>query len=374
MSKTTYSDSGVNIELGDEASKILYEASKKTWENRKERLGEVIVPFDDFSGVRAIDVSALPKGTLMGMGFDGVGTKLEIAERMDRHDTVAHDLLAMVCDDAVVRGAEPVLVGSILDVNTLGEDSNSYLDKIKQIASGYVEAAKVANVAVFNGELAEVGKRVSGFGDFNYNWGASVLWFAEKEKMFTGFEVKAGDKLIGLEEKGFRSNGLSLARKIFKTYYGENWHNEVFNGEKIGNLVLTPTQIYSSLIMEMIGNFQEEKKVEIHAVSHITGGGLPGKLGRILRPSGLGANIDNLMMPPEVMFYAQQIGNVSDTEVYKTWCMGQGMVVVSPDPEGVISIAKNHQINAQVIGEVTKESGIRIKSKGYLKGGEYLEF
>ncbi|PIN72893.1 hypothetical protein COV22_02005, partial [Candidatus Woesearchaeota archaeon CG10_big_fil_rev_8_21_14_0_10_47_5] len=116
----TYADAGVNLELGDDASKILYEAAKRTFENRKGLIGEVIIPLDDFSGLRAVDVSKLPEGSLMCISFDGVGTKVEIAQRMNDHTTIAYDLLAMVCDDAIVRGAEPVLVGTVLDVNSLG--------------------------------------------------------------------------------------------------------------------------------------------------------------------------------------------------------------------------------------------------------------
>lgn len=133
-----YARAGVNIELGDDASKVLYEAAKLTWENRKGKLGEVLVPFDDFSGLRFIDVSQLPQGTVMNIGFDGVGTKMEIAERLNNHRTIAHDLFAMVCDDAVVRGAEPVLVGSILDVKSLGTEEHPYLDQVKQLAEGCI--------------------------------------------------------------------------------------------------------------------------------------------------------------------------------------------------------------------------------------------
>src|SRR3989338_7492340 len=158
--QTTYADSGVNIYLGDDVSKILYNAAKQTWSNRKGRLGEVIVPFDDFTGVRAIDVSNLPAGTLMNIGFDGVGTKIELAEGLSDHTTIAYDLFAMVCDDAVVRGAEPVLVGSILDVYSIGKNGNSFIEQIKQLAQGYINAAKEANVAIVNGEVAELGDRV----------------------------------------------------------------------------------------------------------------------------------------------------------------------------------------------------------------------
>ena len=123
------------------------------------------------------------------MNFDTVGTKSEIAQRMNKHDTIAFDLFAMVCDDAILRGGEPILIGSNLDVNTLGRDE-SKLSIIKEIARGYIEAAKEANVAVINGELCQLGASVSGYSDFVYNWGAALVWFARKDKILTGKEIK----------------------------------------------------------------------------------------------------------------------------------------------------------------------------------------
>ena len=270
--QTTYADSGVDIELGDDVSKMLYNAAKQTWVNRKGKLGEVIVPFDDFSGVRAINVSNLPFGTMMNIGFDGVGTKVKIAQMMRDHRTIARDLTAMVCDDAVVRGAEPVLMGTILDVNSLKNSGKPFTEEVRQLCEGYVNAARDANVAIVNGEVAELGEQVGGFGSeyffsqfalgyislhlrnstnqhlrsvskrmadladylrsedsefreklfpkmhpkekslirkfekmrtLNYNWGAGVVWFAKKERMFTGREIQEGDYLVGLKENGF---------------------------------------------------------------------------------------------------------------------------------------------------------------------------
>jgi len=347
---TTYSDSGVDIEKGDDASKIMYEAAKSTWENRKGKLGEVITPFDDFSGVRVIDVSTLPEGTVMCMGFDGVGTKVEIAERINKHDTIAHDLFAMVCDDAVIRGGEPVLLGSILDVNKVD------VSIIKQLAKGYVEAAKAANVAVINGEIAELGNRIGGFGDSNYNWGAGLIWFAKKDRMFTGFEIKEGDSIVTLKEEGFRSNGLSLVRKILVDSFGENWHED----RQLAESILHPSKIYSSAIVEMFGGVENEPKAEIHGVAHITGGGVPGKLARILKPSGLGAKLDNLFEPCKAMQLLMEKGNVPKEEAYKTWNMGNGMLVVCSEDQAdkVIEIAKKHRIEAKVAGKVIKENEI----------------
>ncbi|MBS3078593.1 phosphoribosylformylglycinamidine synthase I [Candidatus Pacearchaeota archaeon] len=369
----TYADSGVNIELGDSSSKILYNAAKLTWQNRKGLLGEVIIPFDDFSGLRLIDVSRLPLGTMMCLGFDGIGTKVEIAERMNNHSTMAYDLLAMVCDDAVLRGGEPVLVGSVLDVNSLGFDKNN-IEKVKQLANGYIGAAKEANVAVINGELAELSGRVGGYGNFNYNWGAGLVWFAKKERLFTGYEIKVGDKIIALKENGFRSNGLSLVRKVFKQTYGDDWHNVECDNSTLGNLVLTPSKIYCKAIVNIHGGVFNEQRAIIHGVVHVTGGGIPGKLGRVLRPSKLGAQLTDLFEPPNIMSLCQKLGNISDEESYRSWNMGNGMLIITPESEKVIRLLSEFGIEAKVAGEIIKEPEIRIKSKGIKRQGEYLPY
>lgn len=372
--RITYSDSGVNIELGDDVSKILYNAAKQTWINRRGKLGELIVPFDDFSGIRAIDVSNLPNGTLMNIGFDGVGTKIEIAERVGNHSTIAFDLFAMVCDDACIRGAEPVLIGSILDVNSLRKDGETHIEQVKQLAKGYIESAKAANVAIVNGEVAELGNRVGGYGKFNYNWGAGVIWFCKKDKLLTGMEIKEGDYVVSFREKGFRSNGLSLVRKVFKNIYGEEWHNEKLGNETLGNLVLTPSIIYCKTIIKAYGGIDTDQEAEIHGIAHITGGGIPGKLGRVLKPSGLGADLYDLFEPPEIMKHCQKIGGILDEESYKTWNMGNGMLVITPEPEKIIKIAELNRIEAKISGRITKDKLIKIKNKGYKKDEGFLTF
>ncbi len=378
LTALTYRDAGVDIDLEEEASKIMYEASKKTWENRKGKLGEVFIPFEHFSGLRGIRVGGLPSDSIMSKSFDGVGTKVEIAERNCKHDTVAYDLLAMLCDDSVRYNSEPVLVGSILDVNKLwkgeGGDKTIYLNFIQQLADGMVASAKEAGVAIINGEIAELGYRIRGYGDFNYNWAGGVVSFLRESKALTGFEIKPHDGLVSLKEEGFRSNGISLVRKTLEKVYGEKWHEEEFGGQNLGELALHPSRIYSKTIVDMTGGFEGEPKVEIHGIAHITGGGMPGKLGRILKPNNLGAYIDDAFEPCELMLHCQEIGNISDEESYRSWNMGQGMTVVTPEPEGVIKIANNHNIEAKLIGEVKKEPGIRIVSKGYYKTNKVISF
>lgn len=358
-----YKKAGVDIERGDEASSILYEASKKTFANRTGLIGDVILPFDDFTGIRAVDISKLPAGSFMSMNFDGVGTKVEIAQRMGRHDTIAYDLIAMVADDAIVRGAEPVLVGSVLDVSSID------VEGIKELASGYVKAAKAANVAVVNGELAELGDAVGGYGDFKYNWCASLVWFARKEKLFTGDELEIGDSIVVLREKGFRSNGLSLVRKVFEVAYGSDWHNHQYKGTTLGDRVLQPSKIYSKAFISMHGGFSSEGSCKIHGVAHITGGGIPGKLGRILKKRKYGAYLEDLYSPCKGMLHCQEIGDIEDREAYRTWNMGNGLMVVTPEPEKVVNEVKRFDIEAKVAGEVSEDHNIKIKSKGFF-GGE----
>jgi len=125
----------------------------------------------------------------------------------------------MVCDDAVVRGAEAIALGSILDVRHLNDDAFTR-QAMEQLMEGYVLAAEKAGVVVINGELAELGDRIGGYGDFNFNWGATVLWLAHESRILTGNKIKKGDAIIGLAEKGFRSNGITDVRKAFSEKYG----------------------------------------------------------------------------------------------------------------------------------------------------------
>ena len=370
----SYKDSGVDIHLGDKASKILYEASRETWGNRAGRLGEVVTPFDDFTGLRMMEVGKLPEGTVLGIGFDGVGTKIEISERISRHDTIAHDLFAMVCDDAVVRGGEPVVVGTVLDVNSLGNGDEGFIDFIKQLAEGYVNAAQEARVAVVNGEVAELGVRVNGYGSFNYNWSAGVIWFARKDRMFTGYEIEPDDFLVGLKEEGFRSNGLSLVRRVLAQHHGEHWQFEDKGGAALGELVLRPSSIYTKAVVEMTGGAEGAPRAEVHGVAHITGGGIPGKLGRILKPRQMGAVIDSPFVPGEIVLYCQGAGGVLDEDAYQTWNMGQGMVIVTPEPEPVIKIAQENKIEAKIIGKVKSAPGIEVLSQGIFKKNKVLNF
>ncbi len=372
----TYSAVGVDVDVEAKAARILYEASKQTWQNRVGDLGEVIVPFDDFAGLRFVRADNLPSGTVMYGGSDGVATKAELAERAERFDTLAFDLMAMVCDDAVIRGGEPVLLKSVLDMNTLGPD-DSRLHYVEELARGYVAAAREAGVVIINGELAQLNNRMGRLDKFSIEWSADVTWFAHESRLITGKEIKPGQAIVGLEETGLRCNGISLIRKILEQNYGPDWQNADFQGQKLIDAALQPSQIYSAAVVDMFGGWdlQRPARAELTGAAHISGGGIPEKLGRLLRASGFGAELDDPFIPCPLMLHCQEIGNATDREAYRTWNMGQGMLLISDQPDEIISVAKEHGIAAKIVGHVTEESGIRIHNQGRFKEGEeWLSF
>jgi len=367
MSALNYKAAGVDIDVGDSASRIMYEASRRTWDYRRDLPGFVETPAEFFAGVRSVDAGRFANA-LVGLNFDGVGTKIEIAERMRYHATIAHDLFAMVCDDAAVRGAEPALFGSILDCSRIS------LDVVKQLASGMIEAAKRSRVAVMNGEIAELGGRVQGFGPNAYNWGGAVFWIARRDRLLSGNRIRTGHAIIAAMERGFRSNGISLVRKVFSETYGQNWHNHSFKRKPLGTWVLEPSIIYTRLLVDLTGGYSGEPTGDITGAAHVTGGGVPGKLARLLYATGLGATLDNLYEPAEIMRFVQQKCEINDREAYRTWNMGQGLLIVTPNEKTVLGRAKELGFRATKVGEITKEKGIRILSRGVSEPGAWLNF
>lgn len=371
--KNAYAMAGVDVDVEAEASRILYEASKRTFENRAGAIGEIITPFDDFAGLKMVSMEKLPAGSFFSIGFDTAGTKVEIAQRVGKYDTIAFDLFAMVCDDALIRGGEAILVGTNLDIKSVGMDER-FLPILRQLGEGYVAAAKEANVAVINGEIAQMGSLMTGYGDFPFHWGAACMWVARKEKILTGTEMNVGDSVVMLREEGFRANGWSLVRKILEKKHGPEWHLETFGNATLGLAALTPSRIYSKFVVGLHGGFQTEGTCTIHGVAHITGGGVPEKMMRVLRRSKLGARLHDLFEPGEVVAYCQEAGGISDHDAYRAWNMGQGMAIITPEPEKVVREAQKYGMEAKIAGEIIREPLIEITSAGTEKTGQMLQF
>lgn len=334
----TYEESGVNIDLGDKCSEIAYGAAKATFPGRKGMIGEPVIDNGGFSGLLDMGDYYLVQND------DGVGTKILIAEMINKYGTLGYDLVAMVADDAVCVGAETISVSNTLDVDKLDEE------KVANMMEGLKKAALEQKIVVPGGEIAELGNMVNG-----YTWNATAIGVVEKHKLITGKTIVPGDKIIGLISEGFRSNGLSLVRFILKEKFGPHWGFEMFDEYKTwGEMTLTPCQIYSSAVLEMHGRYKQEAKLELKGVVNITGGGIPGNLPRVLKKTGLGAKLNNLPDPAPMMSKIMEMGDVSREEAYRTWNMGVGMILISNDVEKVAEICEKYGVKSQVIGEVVE--------------------
>ncbi|MDA1060667.1 MAG: phosphoribosylformylglycinamidine cyclo-ligase [bacterium] len=328
----TYEESGVNIDLGDKCSKIAYEAAKATFPGRRGKIGEPVLGEGGFAGL--LDMGEF----YLVQNDDGVGTKIQIAEAIGKYDTLGYDLLAMVADDAICLGAEPISVSNTLDVDKVNPE------KIEALMDGLKNAALEHKIVIPGGEIAELGNMVNG-----YLWNATCVAVVEKSKLITGKNIQKGDKIIGLHSVGLRSNGFSLVRHILSEKFGKDWHSEKFNDSKTwGEATLTPSKIYASTILDMHGRYGEKPKVEIKGIAHVTGGGIYGNLNRISK----NYKLDNLPAIPELMGKLMELGEVSEEEAYKTWNMGLGMILISNDVEQIKEICGMYQITAQVIGEI----------------------
>ena len=195
----TYKDSGVDIDLGDKCSALAYQAAKNTFPGRKGMIGEPLIDEGGFSG--ALDMGDY----YLVQNDDGVGTKIRIAEKIDKYDTLGYDLIAMVADDAACIGAETMSITNTLDVDKLDEQ------KVAGLMKGLEKAALEHKIVVPGGEIAELGNSVNG-----YIWNSTAIGIVEKNKLITGQNIQEGDKIIGLRSAGLRSNGFSLIRYILK--------------------------------------------------------------------------------------------------------------------------------------------------------------
>lgn len=293
---------------------------------------------------------------------DGIGTKVELAERTRIYDTLAFDLVAMVTDDLAAAGATSLSITNVLDVDRVD------VDTVEALMRGLENAARAAEVAVTGGEIAELGSRVGGYGDgMHFNWcSTAVGTYPEGRAPLTGASVRAGQVLIGLKNPGFRSNGFSLVRRILDARYGSAWHEIEAFGSTWGEVALTPSTIYAPLVSDLLA-----AGAHVTGAAHVTGGGIPNKLGRVLRATGLGARLDSLLAPSPAMLELQRMGDVDDESAYRAWNMGQGFLLVTePDEvDRVVAAAEARGIEAAPVGHVTAEPIISVRSRGR-NGGE----
>ncbi len=293
---------------------------------------------------------------------DGIGTKVELAERTRIYDTLAFDLVAMVTDDLAAAGATSLSITNVLDVDRID------VDTVEALMRGLESAARAAEVAVTGGEIAELGPRVGGYGEgMHFNWCATAIGtYPEGRAPLTGVAVEPAQVLVGLENPGFRSNGFSLVRRILEARYGATWHDVEVFGSTWGKVALAPSTIYAPLVSDLL-----DAGVRITGAAHVTGGGIANKLGRVLRATGLGARLDAPLAPTEAVLELQRLGSVDDESAYRAWNMGQGFLLVTEreDVDRVLAAAALRGIGAAPVGHVTKEPVVSVRSRG-LHGGD----
>ncbi len=336
-----YKQAGVNVEAGYEAVRRIKAHTERT------RRPGVMDGLGAFGA--GFDLSELGlKQPVLVSGTDGVGTKLMVALAMDRHDTIGIDAVAMCVNDIVTQGAEPLF---FLDYIACGSLEPG---KIEQIVKGVADGCEMAGCALVGGETAEMPGMYEAE---DYDVAGFSVGAVEKSERLTGAAIEEGHVVIGLASNGIHSNGFSLVRRLISKAdlsFDSPFRN---TGRTVGEEILTPTRIYVKPILELI------KKVPVKGLAHITGGGFIENIPRMV-PNGLGVKIEKGTWEiPEVFSFLQEIGALSEEDLYGTFNMGIGMVAVVPEAEveQALSILEKAGERAWKIGRVTKQAGLQWK-------------
>lgn len=312
MSGLTYRQAGVDIDAGNRAVELMKKHVRATY--RPEVLGDI----GGFGGLFALDIGKYKQPVLVS-GTDGVGTKLRLAFMLDKHDTIGQDAVAMCVNDILVQGAEPLFFLDYLAVGKLEPE------KVAAIVSGVALACRESGCALIGGETAEM----AGFyPDGEYDIAGFAVGVADRARLITGERIAPGDVILGLPSSGLHSNGYSLARKIcfdHKQLKPDQYIPEL--GKTLGEELLTPTRLYPKVCLPLFGRH------DLRGLVHITGGGFYDNIPRVL-PSGCGAAIDagSWAVPPIFALLAEW-GGVAWPEMFRTFNMGIGMILVVPEAE-----------------------------------------
>ncbi|MEU4692177.1 phosphoribosylformylglycinamidine cyclo-ligase [Actinoplanes sp. NPDC023714] len=336
----TYADAGVSIHAGDRAVELLKSKVKKT--SRPEVMGDL----GGFSGLFKLN-TAKYKSPVLASSTDGVGTKLVIAQQLDIHDTIGIDLVAMVVDDLVACGAEPLF---LLDYIACGE---VVPDKVAEIGAGIADGCRYAGCALLGGETAE---HPGVLRPDEYDVSATGVGVVEESEILGKERVEIGDAVIAMRSSGLHSNGYSLVRHVLLGAGRMRLDTVVddFGTQRtLGEELLTPTKIYAKDCLGLI------EETDVRAFSHVTGGGIPGNLNRVL-PGTLDAVVDRSTWRPQPIFdLIQAKGRIEDSEMEATFNMGVGMfaVVSSDDADRAMAYLTGRGVEAWQVGEVIEGSG-----------------
>ena len=353
---TTYRESGVDQTKGDSASSVAYKHAMATFASRKGMIGEAVEDEGGFAGL--LDMGDF----YLVQNADGTGSKMSIALALKKYDTLGADLVAMVADDAICCGAEVIALTNTLDVPSADQ---KIIDGLMKSLAKYCSEQRIV---IPGGEIAQVPGSVS-----EYVWNATSVGIVSKKSVLRPSEIKPCDAVLALKSAVARSNGFSLIRKILTDKFGKDWvHAPWKNGKSWGEITLTPSIIYHDALLSLLGRYGEERVVNVKGLAHVTGGGIPGNLPRILKHAGVGADLTNLWMPNEALVDLIKLGNVPLLDAYETWNMGTGMfaVVEAKDVQHTIELLKKKGINAVQAGLITEDPVLKLTTYT----GEMLAF
>ena len=330
----SYREAGVNIEAGYEGVKLMRRHVARTM------IPGVVSDIGGFGGLFAPDIKGMAEPVLVS-GTDGVGTKIRIAQLLDKHDTIGIDCVAMCVNDIICCGAKPLF---FLDYIAIGKNEP---EKVASIVSGVAEGCVQSGCALIGGETAEhPGMMAAG----DYDLAGFSVGIVDEEKIIDGKRLSQGDALIGLASTGVHSNGFSLVRKVLDVEHADLTSPvEQLGGKSLGETLLTPTRIYVKAIKALL-----KAGVDIHAVSHITGGGFYENVPRMMT-DGLTARIQLSSFPKLPIFQLiQDKGNIPERDMYNTFNMGIGMILALPADQAqqALSVLADAGESAYAIGEV----------------------
>ena len=335
----TYAGAGVSIDAGEEAVERIKSHVRSTF--RPEVIGDI----GGFGGLFALDLEKYRRPVLVS-STDGVGTKALVAQATGRFTSIGIDLVAMCVDDLVCQGAEPLFFLDYIAVGRLDPDH------IDELVEGVAEGCRQAGCALIGGEMAEHPGAMEP-GEFDLV--GFAVGVAERDGLITGSTIAPGDVLIGLPSTNLRSNGYSLARRVLLERAGLPLDGPAYAGARhtLADELLAPSVIYAPAIAAL------QRSVDVRGVAHITGGGIPGNLNRVL-PHGTAADVElGTWEAPELFAEIQRLGSVAEAEMFKVFNMGLGMIVVVPERESfkALDVARAAGHRASIVGRIIKGDG-----------------
>ncbi|MBA3278777.1 MAG: phosphoribosylformylglycinamidine cyclo-ligase [Geodermatophilaceae bacterium] len=353
----SYASAGVDIDAGERAVTLIRAAVDKT------RRPEVVGGLGGFAGLFELDLTRYRRPVLAS-STDGVGTKLAIAQAMDRHDTIGIDLVAMVVDDLVVCGAEPLFVSDYIACGQVVPE------RIADIVAGIAAGCLQSGAALVGGETAEHADLMR---PDDYDVAATAVGIVEADTLLGPERVRLDDVVLAMGSTGLHSNGYVLARRVLLQHAGLQLADPLPDADRgapaLGELLLTPTRIYALDCLALTST------TDVHAFAHITGGGLAGNLGRVI-PATLQAVLDRRTWElPELVSTIGRLGQVALPELERTFNCGVGMVAIVPEGSvaGALAVLTGRGVPAWVAGRITERPGAAAGSAARLTG-DYADF